>query len=87
MPMGQTTEQFTLPTLVRKKVEKLRRKEKDVRIHNRLSALLWLAEGHSADEVASLLGVCPRTVKNWLALYRSEGLEGLCSLDYKGDPG
>ena len=85
--MEQTTGPFSLATLVRKKIEKLRRTEKDVRIHNRLSAVLWLADGYSADEVAALLGVCPRTVKNWLALYQSDGLKALCSLEYKGDPG
>jgi transposase len=85
--MGQATGRFALPTLVRKKIEKLRRKEKDARIRDRLSALLWLADGYSAEEVASLLGICSRTVKNWLALYRSEGLDALCSLEYKGDPG
>jgi hypothetical protein len=42
--MGQSAGQFKLETLVRKKIEKLRRNERDVRIHNRLSALLWLAE-------------------------------------------
>jgi transposase len=85
--MNQATDQFGLPTLVRKKIEKLRRREKDVRIHNRLSALLWLVDGYSADQVAALLGVCPRSVKNWLALYQSKGLDALCSLEYKGDPG
>jgi len=85
--MEQATGQFSLPTLVRKKIEKLRRNERDVRIHNRLSALLWLAEGYSVQEVASLLGVCPRTVKNWLDLYQGGGLDVLCSLQYKGDPG
>jgi transposase len=85
--MGQSAGQFKLETLVRKKVEKLRRKERDARIHNRLSALLWLADGYSADQVASLLGVCSRSVKNWLALYQSGGLDALCSLEYKGDPG
>ena len=85
--MEQATGQFSLPTLVRKKIEKLRRNERDVRIHDRLSALLWLAEGYSAQEVASLLGVCPRTVKNWLDLYQGGGLDALCSLEYKGDPG
>ena len=85
--MEQATGQFTLPTLVRKKIDKLRRKEKDARIHNRLSALLWLADGYSADEVAALLDVCARSVKNWLALYLDKGLEALCSLAYKGDPG
>jgi transposase len=85
--MAPTTGPFSLPTLVRKKIEKLRRKEKDVRIHNRLSALLWLADGYTADEVARLLGVCARSVKNWLDLYCEKGLEALCSLEYKGDPG
>jgi transposase len=85
--MAQTTGQFSLPTLMRKKIEKFRRKERDVRIHNRLSALLWLAEGYTVEEVAALLGVCPRTVKNWLALYQSGGLDALCSLEYQGDPG
>ena len=73
--------------MVRKKVEKLRRNEKDARIHKRLSALLWLNKGYSADEVAELLDVCPRTVRNWVALFREKGLEALCSLEYKGDPG
>jgi hypothetical protein len=85
--MEQTTEPFSLPTLVRKKVEKLRRKEREARIHQRLSALLWLNKGYEPDEVAGLLDVCPRTVKNWLALFRAGGLELLCRLDYQGDPG
>jgi transposase len=85
--MEQTTGQFSLPTLVRKKVEKLRRNERDARIHKRLSALLWLNKGYSPDEVADLLDVCLRTVTNWLALFRAGGLELLCRLDYQGDPG
>jgi transposase len=85
--MEQTTGQLSLPTLVRKKVEKLRRNQKDARIHKRLSALLWLNKGYSADQVADLLDVCPRTVKNWVALFQVGGLESLCSLDYQGDPG
>ncbi len=85
--MQPTTEQFSLPTLVRKKIEKRRRQEKDVRIHKRLSALLWLNQDYAVEEVARLLDVCPRTVQNWLALYRAGGLEALCSLHYQGDPG
>jgi DNA-binding NarL/FixJ family response regulator len=85
--MEQTTGQFLLPTLVRKKIEKLRRKEKDARIHKRLSVLLWLDKGYSPDEVADLLDVCSRTVKNWLALFQAGGPELLCRLDYQGDPG
>jgi transposase len=49
--------------------------------------LLWLADGRPSEEVAALLGVCPRTVSNWLALYRAGGLDLLRRLDYQGDPG
>jgi transposase len=85
--MAPTTGSFTLPTLVRKTLEKLRRQEKDARIHRRLSALLWLNQGYSPQEVADLLDVCPRTVTNWVALFQAGGPEALCSLEYQGDPG
>ena len=85
--MTPTASSFSLATLERKRIEKFRRKERDARIHQRLSALLWLADGHAAEEVAALLDVCPRTITNWLALYQAGGLDRLCSLEYKGDPG
>ena len=85
--MTQTASSFSLATLERKKIEKFRRKERDARIHKRLSALLWLADGYATEEVATLLDVCPRTITNWLALYQAGGLDRLCSLEYQGDPG
>lgn len=85
--MEPATAPFTLDTLRRKKIEKLRRKAKAVRIHNRLSALLWLHQGRTREDVAQLLGVTSRTIRNWLDLYHREGLEALCTLDYKGDLG
>jgi transposase len=85
--MAHATVGFTLDTLLRKKIEKLRRKQKDARLHNRLSALLWLGQGRTPEEVAELLGVCPRTVRNWLQLYHRGGLQALLTLDYQGDPG
>lgn len=85
--MTQAASGFKLETLERKKIEKVRRKEKDARIHRRLSALLWLDKGYSPEDVADLLDVSPRTIRDWVNLFRTEGLEGLCSLDYQGDPG
>ena len=85
--MTNATAGFTCDTLLSKRIEKLRRKEKDVRVHNRLSAVLWLGQGRLPEEVAELLGVCPRTVRNWLELYQRGGLEALRTLEYKGDPG
>jgi transposase len=85
--MGQSTGGFTLDTLLRKRIEKRRREARDARIHMRLSALLWLDKDYSPEQVAELLGVCPRTIHNWLDLFREKGLDGLCTLEYKGDPG
>ncbi len=85
--MAPATVGFTLDTCLRKKIEKLRRKEKDVRIHNRLSTLLGIDPGHAPEQVAELLGVCPRTVRNWLELYQRGGLTALRTLEYQGDPG
>jgi transposase len=85
--MTTTTAAFTLDTLARKKLEKLRRREKDARLHNRFSALRWLGQGRTPEEVAALLGVCPRTVRNWLQLYQRGGLEAVRTPQYKGDPG
>ena len=85
--MTTMTAGFTLDTLARKKLEKLRRQEKDARLHNRFSALLWLGQGRAPEEVAALLGVCPRTVRHWRQLYQRGGLEALRTLQYKGDPG
>jgi transposase len=85
--MANAMARFALDTLLRKKIDKLRRKEKDVRIHNRLSALLWLGQGLTLEQVADLLGVCPRTIRNWLELYQRGGLEALRTLEYKGDLG
>ncbi len=85
--MTQVPVGFTLDTLPRKKIEKCRRQQKDARIHNRLSALLWLSQGSSAHEVAELLGVSPRTIANWLQLYHRGGLDKLLTLGHQGDPG
>jgi transposase len=85
--MAPATREIVLETLQRKKIEKLRRQEKDARIHQRLLALLWLDKGYSRQEVADLLDVCTRTIKNWIDLFRRGGLDALCSLEYQGDPG
>ena len=85
--MSQATFAFSMTTLERKRVDKFRRRERDGRIRDRLSAMLRLADGRPTAEVADLLGVCARTVTNWLALYRAGGLDLLRRLDHQGDPG
>jgi transposase len=75
---------FELDTILRKKIEKRRREERDIRIWRRLSALLWLSEGATVEEVAARLGVCTRQVRKWLNTFRTHGLDALCELHYQG---
>ena len=78
---------LTLESQVRQEIERLRRKTHDQRIAQRLSAVLWVAEGRTQHEVADLLGVTERQVRKWLRLYRTKGLEALGTLHHQGDPG
>jgi transposase len=75
---------FPLDSNVRKRIEKRRREEREARIWRRLSAILWLADGTTAEEVAARLGVCGKQVRKWLKTFRTHGLDGLCELHYQG---
>jgi transposase len=69
---------------LRKKIEKRRREEREVRIWRRLSAILWLDDGDTAEEVADRLGVCAKQVRKWHKTFLTQGLTVLCELHYKG---
>src|SRR3954468_3383406 len=71
----------------RKDIEERRRHAQDRRIFQRLSAVLWIDAGRTREEVARLVGVSTRQVGQWLCIFRNKGLEHLCALHYKGDPG
>jgi transposase len=71
----------------RKQIERRRQQTRDYRLVMRLSTLLWRDDGKTETEIAHLLGICTRTVRYWLRLYRTKGLDALCTLRYRGDPG
>ena len=70
--MSEQDTAFRLDSQDRKKIEKLRKKEKDVRIYSRYLALLWLDDGKSVEEVASLLDRDPSTLRKWLNLFKKK---------------
>src|SRR3982750_1096272 len=78
---------FRLDPKQRQQVRHRARNERDHRITRRLLALLWLDQGRTETEVAQLLGVEPRSIRNWKKLYRTGGLDALCTLQHKGDRG
>ena len=71
----------------RSELEDRRHTTHDKRIYQRLSAVLWVAEGKTRSEVATLLGCRVRQLGEWLRLFRNKGLEALCTLHNYGDPG
>ena len=77
----------TLNAKQRQEILERRRQTSERRIFQRLSALLWIDEGRTREEVAELLGVSSRQVGDWLRIYRNKGLDPLCTLHYRGDPG
>ena len=71
----------------RKGIGDRRRNAQDRRVYQRLSAVLWSDEGRSREVIADLLGVSTRQVGQWLRIFRNKGLDELCTLHYRGDPG
>ncbi len=70
--MAQQPSEFHLEKSERKQIEKLRHKEKDGRLRDRLAAILWLDDGRSLEEVASLLDVDVRTIRDWVKTFKKK---------------
>ena len=78
---------LALDARARAEIEERRKQVSDRRIFSRLCTLLWLDDGMSQERVAQLLGITPRQVRKWVRTYRTQGLDGLATLHYQGDPG
>ena len=79
-PIDLTTEQ-------RKEIERWRKGTLDRRVYQRLTAVLAVAGGRTREDVAELLGVGLTQLSEWLRVFRNEGLDSLCEIHNKGDPG
>src|SRR3954471_9470828 len=71
----------------RKDISDRRRSAQDRRVYQRLSAVLWSDAGRTREEIAGLVGVSTRQVGQWFRIFRNKGLDQLCTLHYRGDPG
>jgi transposase len=79
-PIELTTEQ-------RKEIERRRKGTLDRRVYQRLTVVLAVAAGKTREDVAEVLGVSLSQLGEWLRVYRQDGLDGLCEIRNKGDPG
>ena len=71
----------------RQEMDRRRKASLDRRLYERLTAVLAVAAGKPRGEVADLLGVSLTQLGDWLRIVRNQGLEALCTLHNKGDPG
>src|SRR6478736_2002716 len=71
----------------RREIERRSRKNLDRRVYKSTTAVLTVAEGKGRDEVAHVLGIGLSQLRESLRISRNEGLDALCPLHYKGDPG
>src|SRR4051812_21699279 len=71
----------------RREIERRRKATLDRRVYQRLTAILAVAAGTTRAEVADLLGMGLTQLGAWLRLFRNQGLDVLCTLQYRGDPG
>ena len=52
-------------------------------IRKRMTVIWALSQKYSRPEAAKLADVCLKSVKNYIKIYRNEGLDGLLKLNYK----
>ena len=71
----------------RKEIQRRCKETLDRRVYQRLTAVLATADGKSRQEVAGFLGIGLSQLGDWLRVFRNKGLDALCILHYKGDPG
>jgi transposase len=78
---------FTLTVWQRRRLERQLRQADDVPLYRRTAALLDLARGRSAAEVARTLGVSRQSIYNWVAAYAAEhDPRALADADRSGRP-
>jgi transposase len=62
------------------------KKEKRARVAHRVRAVILALQGHTAPQIAGLLGSARRAVQQWIKWYNDQGLEGLPDGPRTGHP-
>jgi transposase len=75
---------FKLSKQERVKLNQCIKQEKNSKIYRRLQFLKLKDKGKTHTEIAGIVGVCIDTLTDWLAIYSTSGIDGLCQLNYDG---
>jgi transposase len=52
-------------------------------VRQRMQVIWLISEKYTPNQAAEIAGVCMKSVKNYIRIYKNEGLEGLRALNYK----
>ena len=75
--------QFKLTRREQNELERRYKQERDKRAAERIQCILLLDEGRNAAETAAILRVSVKTIKRWIKIFATYGIEGLCKLNYE----
>jgi transposase len=78
---------YSLPAQELAELRAAHRRTRDKREADRIKAVVLLASGRTAEDVAEALLIDPNTVRNHFKRYRQGGLSGLRQLAYRGSIG
>jgi len=78
---------YSLPAKELAELRAAHRRTRDKREADRIKAVVLLASGRTAEDVAEALLIDPNTVRNHFKRYRQGGLSGLLHLAYRGSTG
>jgi len=70
----------------REKIKELLNKEKNIRVKERLFAVLWRLQGKTYTEISKNLNKQPITTTEWIKRWNKEGYEGLHDKPKPGRP-
>jgi len=76
---------FTLTRSQREDLWHRYKQTKDRRVAERLHAILLLDEGRSATDVSAILHLHPKTLKRWIRIFASSGVDALTTFHYVGN--
>ncbi len=75
---------YSLPAKELHELRAAHRRTRDKREADRIKAVVLLASGRTAEDVADALLIDPNTVRNYFKRYQQDGLPGLLHLAYRG---
>jgi transposase len=82
--MSQQPEPLQLSAVEIKELKMRYKAERDRRIAERIQCVLLFAQGYDLTTLRDILCVGLKTIRKWLALFRTQGLAGLCRWGYHG---